>query len=389
MREPLSLRTQLNATEENPMLIKVNRKIAFELFDALLERWTAEPKQFPYNQPDAILPQAYLSEDLRTDKRMLACFYFYVCIYMRGGIESLQVFRALERMLLEHPALFDPYVAQWLTPSGMETVLREYIGWDAKRASINWVENSRRLVRNWDGNPLRLLAGLRNWNEALRRLRNKRTKRDVRAAGTSGEGFYGFQPKMVSMLLYFYDWEGWLEKRFLYPSPADFHNFRLGLNQGAIAVSPTQPVLRTSEKLSAPWRATVMAYLRLRRADPVKVADALWLFSLVMCGNSPLTVTKTGNGAGLFAQEDLPHVVDDQTFRLPKFRRALERTCLRCPFVERCTLAIPSQPYYRKGLLVLRPRPRVEEVYGIIPPDLPISPPSKSSMNLHLWEPDG
>ncbi|MDO8407932.1 MAG: hypothetical protein Q7S95_01705 [bacterium] len=388
MREPLSLWNELNATEENPMLIKANRKIAFELFDALLERSTAEPKRFPYDQKDAILPQAHLPDELRRDRRVLACFYFYVCIYMRGGIESLQVFRTLVLMWSERPELFDPHVVEWLSPAQMERVLREYIGWDAKRAGINWVENSRRLVRNWDGNPLNLLAGLRNWSEALRRLRNKRTKRDVRAAGMGGEGFYGFQPKMVSMLLYFYDWEGWLEKRFLYPSPADFHNFRLGLNQGAIVVSPAQSVLRTSEKLSAPWRATVMAYLRLRRADPVEVADALWLFSLVMCGNSPLTVTKTGNGAGLFAQEDLPHVVDDQTFRLPKFRRALERTCLRCPFVERCTLAIPSQPYYRKGLLVLRPRPRMEEVYGVISPDLPMPSASESSVNLHLWEPD-
>ena len=169
------------------MLVIINRKIAFELFDALLERSTATPKRFPYDQKDAILPQAHLSKDLRGDKRLLACFYFYACIYMRGGIESMQVFRTLERMLMEHPALFDPYVVGWLAPSGMETVLREYIGWDAKRASINWVENSRRLVRNWDGNPLNLLAGLHNWNEALRRLRNKRTKRDVRAAGMDGE----------------------------------------------------------------------------------------------------------------------------------------------------------------------------------------------------------
>ena len=369
------------------MLVTVNHKIAFELFDALLERWKATPKRFPYDQKDAILPQAHLPNELRRDRRALACFYFYV--YMRGGIESLQAFRTLARMWSERPELFDPHVAQWLSHAQMEDTLRGYMGWDAKMASINWVENSRRLVKNWGGNPLNLLVGLRSYTEAERRIRNKRTKRDVRAAGTGGEGFYGFQRKMVSMLLYFYDWEGWLEKRFLYPSPADFHNFRLGLSQGAIVVSPAQSVLRTSEKLSAPWRAAVMAYLRLRRADPVEVADALWLFSLVMCGNSPLTVTKVGNGAGLFAQEDLPHVVDDQTFKAPRFRAALERTCLRCPFVERCTLAIPSQPYYRKGLLVLRPRPRMEEVYGSIPSDLPISPSSESSVNLHLWEPDG
>ncbi len=88
--------------------------------------------------------------------------------------------------------------------------MREYVGIAAKEAGITWVENSKRIVRNWDGNPLNILKGLRSWEEALRRLRNKTTKRDKDTAGPDGEGLRGYQPKMVSMWLYFMDWEGLL-----------------------------------------------------------------------------------------------------------------------------------------------------------------------------------
>jgi len=370
--------------------IKANRKIAFDLLDALLARWTAEPKQFPYQEPDAILPQATIASALRADPRVLACFYFYLCIYMRGGIESLQVFRVLGKMWEERPELFDPYCAQLLSHADMEAVLRKYIGWDARAAGKNWVENSRRLVRSWKGNPLNLVKGLTSYTEALRRIRNKLTARDITAAGVRGAGFRGFQPKMVSMLLYFYDWEGWLTPRFLYPAPADFHNFRLALNQGALVVPEGTAVLRTMEKLSAPWRAVVMSYLRSRGADPVAVSDALWLYSLVMCGNSPLTITQEprANGSGMFQEEDLPHLPANKSLRLARIRRALEKTCLRCPLVTRCRYAIPSQPYYRKGQLFLNPRPRVEEEYGTINADLPVPLALPTETNLHLWEPE-
>lgn len=369
------------------MIIEVDRRIAFEGLDTLLELW--KRKAFPYDQKDAILPQTRLPEALRDNPETLAAFYFYVCIYMRGGIESLQAFRALARMWQDHPEAFDPFLAQWLAPAHMEDMLRAYIGWDARRASINWVENSRRLVRNWDGRPLNLLKGLRSWTEALRRFRNKRTKRDLREAGARGEGFMGFQPKMVSMLVYFCDWEGWLEKRFLYPSPADFHNFRFGLNQGAITLAPWPGEIRTSEALSAPWRAAVLAYLRSRKADPIEVADALWLFSLVLCGNSPVTQTSTSAGTGFFEADDLPRLVDAQTFRTPRMRLALERTCLRCPVRTRCTLGIPSQPYYRKGILVLRPRPRIEAEYAAMPIAELAAAPEPGPTTPDLFDPAG
>lgn len=375
------------------MKITIDEKVVFAVLDEIVGRWTATPKRFPYNLPRATVPQRLIPETLRRDKRALALFYFFVCIYMRGGIESAQAFRALLRIRGEHPELFDPLIAQALPKEEVQAVLKEFIGWDSESASISWVENSGLLMRYWKGNPLNLIKGLRDYDEALRRIRNKRTKSDLKTAGHDGFGFRGFQPKMVSMLIYFYDWEGWLEERFLYPAPADFHNFRIGLNQGGILVESNEavPIVRQGEYLSKPWRDVLMRYLRMRKADPIEVADAIWLFSLTLCGESPLTrdAKKKTNGSGMFAEDDLPHLIEE-SFGSPRFRRALLRTCLRCPLVATCSLAIPAGPYYKKGLLVLKPRVRMEEFLGSFDPD----PPARGQTVAHaphpeLFEPDG
>jgi len=344
------------------MRVKVNRNAVVELLDVLLARWRTTPRQYPFNRKDAILPQTTLPANLRENKRVLACFYFYACVYMRGGIESLQAFAALVRIWKKYPHLFEPAYAAMLPPDYVQSILKEYIGWDSRAASRYWVENSRRLMQHWSGNPLLLVSGARSYNEALRRVKNKRTKRELKEVGLKNGGFLGFQPKMVSMLVYFYDWEGWLKPRFLYPAPADFHNFRLALATEAMIVEGLEDnIIRTSEKISRPWREAVMSYLKARKADPIEVADVLWLFSLLMCGYSPATTTKEINGGGLL----FVHAGVAEEWRVGEWairkRRGFEKTCLVCPFLARCKYGIPSKPYYRKGLLVLRERPKIEE----------------------------
>lgn len=345
------------------MLVTVDRSKLFALLDEIVGRWTAEPKRHPYNKKDAILPQTAIPEGVRSKEKTHACFYFFACIYMRGGIESLQAFRGLSRMWEKYPDLFDPHYAQWYPLGELQKILKEHIGWDSRTAAHNWKENARRLVTHWGGNPLNLLRGLRSYKEAMRRIRNKRTIRDQVAAGRDGGGFLGFQAKMVSMLLYFYDYERWLEVRFSYPTPADFHNFRIGLACGVLTVQTNGTVIRFSEHLSLPWRNAVMAYLKARKADPVVVADALWLFSLTMCGNSPLVSTPSWalESTTLFETSELPHDTMLGVYFAPRYREPLERTCLSCPLLTSCNFAIPSEPYYRRGQLVLRARPRLED----------------------------
>lgn len=377
------------------MEITVDRDILFPVLDTLLERWRA--KRFPYQKKDAIIPQTVIPDELRRNKKALAIFYFYLCIYMRGGIESLQAFNAMLRMRTDHPHLFDPsYVhGHWMTPEEVQPIIKQYVGWDSEAASINWVTNSRRLVDNWGSNPLNLIKDLTTYDEALRRIRNKLTDREFRSDERKYEGFRGFQPKMVSMILYFYDWEGWLTPRFLYPAPADFHNFRLGLNQGAIRVKGLNGrPLRAEEALSAPWRDALMDYLRMRGADPIEVADAIWMFSLVMCGNSPLNTTKEEreNGSGMFDIENLPHIMESSSNFSSAAKKKLKETCLRCPLIADCRYSIPSRPYYRKGELRMKPRPRIEMLFPVFDPDTPEQLRAGSGgpeqLSLRLFDPD-
>ncbi|HYF13145.1 MAG TPA: hypothetical protein VD928_02530 [Candidatus Paceibacterota bacterium] len=344
------------------MHVSINRKLVFEILDVLLARWNSNPKKYPFNRPDAILPQSRICAEIRRDMFVHACFYFYACVYMRGGIESLQVFQALEKMWKQYPHFFEPRYASMLQQTDLESVLRQFIGWDAKAASRYWIENSRRLNENWKGSPLELMRGVRTYKEALRRIKNKRLVREQLKHGKKYEGFMGFQPKMVSMLVYFFDYEGWLTKRFIYPSPADFHNFRIALSNGAMKIVPGQSAVRSTEKISAPWRGAVVAYLRARRADPIAVSDVLWLFSLVMCGNSPASTTKEVNGgAPLIEYANVPENWNVSEWSSSRSIKRFEQTCLVCPFLTTCTYAIPSRPYYSRGLLVLRERYKIEK----------------------------
>lgn len=369
--------------------VYTDKETGYWLFDTLLERW--EAKKFPYDQPRALIPQTIIPNHIRNgnDKEAIYFFYMIICIWMRGGIESLQAFKAVIKMRLEHPELFDPYEVQYWKPEDLQPIVKRYIGWDSKNASRFWIENAKRVMRQWDGKPSEMFKDLYDFDEAVRRIKNKSTlskkkKTEADAIYGNGLGFMGYKEKMVAMLLYFIDWEGLLPKRFPYPTPADFHNFRLGLAHRIIVLDPQPVNLRNHELISAPWRDLTLQYLKDRKADPVKLADAIWLFSLEACGNSPLTdwherVDKRGHG--MFSAKELPHSKAPD-FRAPGVRQRLLRTCLACPLLDTCELAIPAGPYYQRrgdrdeafgGQLYLLPRFPIERHITPVPLDyLPV-----------------
>lgn len=344
--------------------VTVDKKKAFQVFDTLVERWRA--KSYPFNRPDAAVPQASLPPEIRSDPHTLASFYFYVCIYMRGGIESSQAFAALVRLWRAHPDFFDALKAQRMSEEYAAKILKKFVGWDSKSAGTSWVVNSKRLCETWGANPLNVLRGLKSYDEACRRIRNKSGKSEIRDAGPDGLGFRGFQFKMVSMLLYFYDWEGWLP-RFIYPSPADFHNFRLAFATGAMKAHGVENGTFTiNERVSKPWRTVVMQYLSSHNVTPVEFSDALWLYSLVLCGNSPFTVTREHKKkqAPLFVKSSVAERFDQNEMVAARTKQQVRQTCSVCTFESICSFAIPAQPYYRKGKFVLRPRPRLLHPLG-------------------------
>lgn len=317
------------------MHVTYDTRKAFRLMDVLLERYRA--KKYPFNRADAIYPQQMITQKVRGDKYSLACFYFYACIYMRGGIESAQVFRAFLKMHNDTPLLFEPFSAARMTEEEVSAVLKKYVGWDSREARKDWVENSRRLVKNWNGNPLDLLKNLKSYEEAIYRMRNKIKKNGrIRTLDTKYEGFRGFKFKMVSMLLYFYD-----------------------LATEAVRVRAAEgKEVRADEKISAPIRNLVLKYMRARNIRPVEIANALWLYSLLMCGNSPATVTKSlrERSAPLLEHHEIKEQWVHEKWVSANAAKLLRDTCMRCVLQRNCKFAIPAKSYYRKGQLVLRPR---------------------------------
>lgn len=354
------------------MKVKFDFDRLCEVLDTLL--LMREEKVYPFNRTDAVVPQKLIGEDIREDKRALSLFYFFACIYMRGGIVSSTAFKLLLRMRAENPWTFEPSEVLKRSTDEVRAVLKTYIGWDSKNAGAYWYENARLLQMNWRGNPLNILDAIETYEDAVVYYQNKNRKGDNQPTGGTdylllnhqGLGFWGHQHKMVSMQVYFADWERLFKKRFIYPGPVDFHNYRLFLTTGAVTFVDAPEKVSFGEKISAPARKALIRYITEKKVDPIDVADVIWLFSLLMCGESPHTQTKEVKikPGVLFAKHEIKEIWRITEWSSRK-TRSLNRSCHVCAFNKTCKYAIPAGPYYGKrgdkeqagGKLVLRPRP--------------------------------
>lgn len=355
------------------MKVQVDSKRFPEVLDRLLQMH--RDGVYPFSRTDAVVPQTLIGEDIREDKRALSLFYFFACIYMRGGIVSSTAFKLLLKMRTAYPWMFEPAEVITRDVAAVRMVLKRHIGWDSENAGLYWHLNAGLLVEQWRGNPLNILGAIENYDDALTYYVNK-NKKGSKKPGTFTEklqhnqrslGFWGHQHKMASMQVYFADWERLFTKRFLYPGPVDFHNYRLFLTTGAIKLVGVEDNESVSfgEKVSRPARDALMNYLIRTGVDPVDLADVIWLYSLLMCGESPHTKTKEAKKkpAPLFLHGEVEEVWSIGEWSKRK-ATSLHRSCHVCAFNRTCRYAIPAGPYYGKkesgergGKIVLRPRP--------------------------------
>ncbi len=353
------------------MQVILHKNRLFEVVDQLLA--LKAKNLYPFNRTDAVVPQTLIGEDIRRDKRALSLFYFYACIYMRGGIVSSTAFKLLLKMRGDFPWMFEPSAVVAHPVAEIQAMLKRYIGWDYEKAGEYWHENSRLLLASWGGSPMNIIEATRNYDDALNFYVNKnkkgsrqpKTPYEILTFDQKSVGFWGHQHKMASMQVYFADWERLYPKRFLYPGPVDFHNYRIFLTTGTVQID-TSVAVNFSEKVSKPLRGALVEYMKKRKQDPIDIADVLWLFSLLMCGESPHTQTKEQK------LKPLPLLSAGQveeSWRVTQWSQgkmtALNRSCHVCAFNESCKYAIPAGPYYGKrgdrdqpgGKLVLRQRP--------------------------------
>lgn len=349
------------------MKVELNYDRLCEVVDRLLE--LKKKNTYPFNREDAVVPQTLVPDELRADKEALALFYFYICTHMRGGITSATVFRQYLRMRKAFPWMFQPKEVIKRSEAEVQRTIKRFVGWDSKTAGTFWWRNSQLLVANWGGSALEIIKQTRNYEDATRFYRNRLKKGEkIRDIDSRNLGFWGHQPKMVSMQVYFADWERLYKKRFPYPGPVDWHNIRIFITLSALIIIRKEgdTPLRFSETLVRPLREGLMQYIKSRKKDPILVADVNWLFSLLMCGQSPLTQTKAKvvfQSAPLYEagkNEDGAYAIDaDWKIEQHGTKRkiGLGKTCAVCTFNTECKYAMPARAYYSKGLIVQRPMP--------------------------------
>lgn len=342
----------------------LSRTRAFVVFDKILDLY--KRGAYPYTLPAAELPQNRIPDELKEDKLAHARFLFYVCHHMRGMVRSITAFEQHLKMREEHPWMYVPEEASARSEEEILAALDGYLRVGAKVTARFWKENSERL-QWWGGDPRNLFDGVRNFKTLTDRVCNKKKL----VNGFHMNGFLGFQEKMASMLAYFLA-EAELVPTFSFPPPIDFHHMRMAMATGVIRKHKSyKKTLRYTEDVVKPVRDVSAAYCRERGEDSILFANALWLYSLILCAQSPINSdenedndhNKNKRDHGMFTE--LPR---NRVLPRAKWWGRYMASCGSCPMQTECSFGIPARPYYLKGMLIPRPRPEIRQEFTLAGP---------------------
>lgn len=297
--------------------------------------------KYPYNLPNATPPQVLrnLPKTLTAGTREHALFLFCLCYYMRGGIKSRMATKRLSGLYDTDPAMFLPEERKSFSPSSISGALKKIgLGFNADEIGKMWFNNLGRLADLYGGNPVNIFNGISTYEEACDRIRNRGKK-----------GFLGFQEKMVSMLIYFFMDAGFINK-WHFPIPVDFHVLRIVFAHEIITgAEPGRNGFYTKEILAA-TRQLFLDYCQKHDIDPLRLCDAVWLYSGLMCNLHP------GNQSRVEKKRKGRKTV---VTPMPRWSRRQTRTCNeeacgQCLIRNTCRWCVPSAHYYIRGEILLR-----------------------------------
>lgn len=248
------------------------------------------------------------------------------------------------------PEIFLPEVVRHYDPRMIAEIVRGYgLGYQHQQIGRFWVENARRLLERWAGDPRKMFDGVYTYEESLDRIRN-----DER-----GGGFLGFQKKMTSMITYYLMDEGLIEP-YVFPLPVDLHVMRITVATEMmrfIGYDESENVL-SDESLDMA-RQLYYDYAVRVGVNPLRLCDAVWLLSQSLCGKQPGNITLEPDGrANRNGRQTrlVPLPLDTSD---PRQQRAYDGSCAHCPVRVRCGWNVPGKVYYVQGELQRRGK-RVE-----------------------------
>lgn len=321
--------------------------------DTLLE--ARSNNEFPYTLEAANLPQdeRNMPSELPRGGRDHANFLWATCYYMRGGIKSTAAFAGLSSVYAAEPELFDPHHAMNDDPARVTELLKSHsLAFSSSTIGPAWVENARRMVELYDGDPRQIFAGTSNYDVLLSRMKNN----------GRGKGFVGFQEKMVSMITY-YLMDSELIPYFDFPLPVDFHVLRVSAANEIITFEnlPDDGDIY-SDKTLATLRAMYHDFSVTHGVSQLDVCNAVWSLSAAVCGTQPGNIMlEPGDRNNREGRKThiVPLPID---LNNASQIRMYERSCGLCPLEQTCKHNMPSKRYYVQGKAVLSERPRYESV---------------------------
>ena len=335
------------------MHISIDQERVEDVLGSLLEAY--RDHQYVYGMPAAQLPHevAQLERRLELGSVDHAMFLFILCLYMKGGIKSNTAASQLGKLYSRRPRLFDAFEVIKIKPESITASLeRVDLRYQKNMAPPHWIENAKRLVEWYDGDPRKIFVGVDDYDEACRRIRNKSRRHSKTKQFTHRQGFMGFQYKMVSMLMYFYITAGIIEL-IPFPIPIDFHVMRVCVQTEMVRFSGNTTGRDIySEHLQVVLRSLFADYSQRHGVSPIELCDAVWLLSSVGCARNP--GNKTLSRQYRARKTETPAYTP--IWNLAEVAR-YERFCGSCPVGRLCHWDVPNSAYTLKGQLVrLRPR---------------------------------
>ena len=343
-------------------MLTVNPGRIEEVFGRLLRAYLEN--EFPYNQPEAVVPQLpeFLPKSFEWGGREHALFLFALCYWMRGGSQSDDATRSLTKFYNVHHRIFLPEHWEEIdSPTLMRELGNFGLGYNATQVSVGWKENLKRLHELWNSDPRNIFKGISTYEEACERIQNKK-----------GQGFYGFQEKMVSMITYFL-MDAKMVDRWHFPIPVDFHVLRTVFSHELVV--PTEDEYDGKNGLYRKHildlvRTISMKYSVGHDADPLDLCSAVWIFSRIMCSQNAMNERRKEGGRQ--AKKGRQTRILKLSGWTEAQTRRWERTCLTCPVRSTCTWTVPSADYYIRGQVVRGERhqpPPQERLFAMRVPD--------------------
>ncbi len=295
-------------------------------------------------------PEFTRSSEERSDEdnRKLALFWFHDCYYMRGVNDSNDMTINLSQLYEDHSELFEPSYSQTLDPKHIERLLLEYhLPVQHKQISEFWVENARRLVADYNGDPRQIFDDFGTYEELVRRVRNDH----------KGGGFLGFQKKMTSMLGYFMMTNDLVPYQNI-PLPVDFHVMRMSIETEMIRFPSIRGEAIKFDLSTDFLREIFYDFADRHDISQLDLCDVVWLYSREACVQSPTNAQKIlGRRAGR-ATVWVPAISSPSEASHQQIE-AYQAACgSLCRFHDLCTQNVPSGEYYVSGR-ILYPNPKI------------------------------